>query len=272
VQGQVELKKVGGDIQLNTVAGGIDIKASGDGSVEFHPVSWQAYQLTVGGDLILTMPDDTSADLSIKSGAKDIRIFPGKLDITHNEEELEQTLGEGGPAVLLEAGGRVFIIDDEFTAFSGLKMNLDDLGSIAANFATDTGEYIRENLGHLEQELTESFSGLSESLKEIGLSEEKLKEMGAKIEESSRKVAEKAEVAAIKAQAKYEKRIARARQRALRAQGKIKQFDLDQFLETKSKKSSVSDSERLAILEMLQDKKISPEQAEELLQALEGKS
>jgi len=272
VQGQIELKAVGGDIQIYTVSGGFDVKAGGSGSIEFHPVSWQAYKIIVGSDLTITMPADTSADLSIKSGAKDIKIFPGKLDITHNEEELEHTLGEGGPAVLLTAGGKVFMIDDEFSVLKGIKMNLDDLGDIAGDFTTNTSQYIRNNLDHLEEELAESLSGLSESLKEIGLSEEKLKDLGAKIEESSRKAAEKAEVAAIKAQAKMEKKFARARQKALRAQEKFKQFDLDQFMELQTTKSAVSDSERLAILEMLQEKKITPEQAEDLLQALEGKS
>ncbi len=271
VQGQVELKRVGGDSQIDTVAGGIDIQAGGDGSIEFHPVSWQAYQLEVGGDLLLTIPADTNADLRIKSGAKDIKIFPGKLDIIHQDKELEHALGEGGPTIQLTAGGKVLIIDDEFTAFTGIKMNLDDLGSLTAGFATNTGEQIRDNLEHLEEELTESLSGLSESLKDIGLSEEKLKDLGAKIEESSRKAAEKAEIAAIKAQAKFEKRIAKARLKALKAQEKIKQFDLEQFLESQSGNKTVSDSERMLILEMLQEKKISPEEAEELLKALEGK-
>jgi len=270
IQGQVELKAAGGDVQIDTVSGGVDFKAGGDGTVEFHPVPWQAYQLKAGGDLSLTMPADTNADLTIKSGGRDITIFPGKLDIKHNEKELSHTLGEGGPAVLLTAGGKVFIIDDEFTTFTGIKMNLDDLGSIATGFSADTSEYIRDNLAHLEKDLSESFANLSESLKEIGLSEEKLKELGAKFEQASRETAEKAEAAAIKAQAKVEKKIAKARRKAHKAQEKIKHFDLDQFLETKSKGKSVSDSERLMILEMLQEKKISPEEAEELLAALEG--
>lgn len=272
VQGQIKLEGVGGDIQIDTVSGGIDIKAGGDGSAEFYPVSWQAYQLTVGGDLILSMPDDTNVDLSIKSGEKNISIFPGKLDLKYEQKEVEHTLGEGGPTIMISAGGKVLIVDDDFTALKGIKMNLEDAGSIAADFATNTSEYIRGSLEHLEEDLAESLSGLAESLKDIGLSEEKIKELGTKIEETSRKTAEKAEIAAIKAQAKVEKKVAKARQKALRAQEKIKRFDLDQFLESQSSKSSVSESERLAILEMLQEKKISPEEAEELLQALEGKS
>lgn len=271
VQGQIELKKVGGDIQIDTVAGGIDAMAGGSGTVDFHPVPWQAYRLQVGGGLLLTLPADASADLSIKSKAKDITIFPGKLDITSNEEELEHTLGEGGPTISLIAGGKVFIIDNEFTAFTGIKMNLDNLGSIAAGFSADTTDFIRDNLEHLEEDLAASLSGLSESLKGAGLSEEKLRDLGAQIEETSRKAAEKAEIAAIKAQAKVEKKYAKARRKIIKAQERIKQFDIDKFLETEPDKKSVSESERMLILEMLQEKKISAVEAEELLKALEGK-
>lgn len=271
VQGQVELKGVSGDIQIYTVAGGIDAKSSGSGTINFHPVPWQAYRLQVSGDLSLTIPADTSADLSIKSGSGEITIFPGKLDITSDENEFDHTLGEGGPAILLEAGGKVFIIDDEFTVFTGIKMNLDELGSLAAGFTTDTTDYIRESMGHLETDLRESLSGLSESLEEIGLSEETLRDLVAQIEETSRNAAEKAEIAAIKAQARVEKKIAKARRRAFKAQEKTKQFDLNKFLEPESNKKAVSENERMLILEMLQAKKISAEEAEDLLKALEGK-
>ena len=271
VQGQVELKDVSGDIQIDTVAGGIDANASGSGTFDFHPVPWQAYRLQVGGDLSLTIPADASADLSIESGTKEITIFPGKLDIASREEKMEYTLGEGGPAILLSAGGKVFIIDNEFTVFTGLKMNLDDLGSMASGFTVDTTAYIRDSLDHLEDDLRNSLSGLAESLKGVGLSEEHLRDLGAQIEESSRNAAEKAEIAAIKAQAKVEKKIAKARRKALQAREKTKQFDINKFLEGESNKKAVSENERMLILEMLQNKKITPDEADELLKALEGK-
>lgn len=271
VQGQVELKGVSGDIHIDNVAGGIDAKASGSGTVEIHPVPWQAYRITVSGDLFLTLPADTNADLSISSSARDITIFPGKLDVTSDEGELEYKFGESGPAISLSAGGKVFIVDNEFTVLTGIKTNLDDLGSLAADFKIDTSDYIRDSLDNLEEDLRESLSGLSESLKEIGLSEENLQELRAQIEETSRQAAERAEIAAIKAQAKVEKRIAKARRKALQARDKTKQFDINKFLEAESEKKAVSESERMMILEMLQNKKITPKEAEELLEALEGK-
>lgn len=271
VQGQVELKQVGGDMHLEKIDGGIDINGAGDAMVEFHPVPWQAYQIKANGDISVTMPADSDADLQIQSSSRDITVFPGKLDLVSQEAELEHKLGEGGPAVLLSAAGKVFILDDHFTVMTGFKLNLDDLGDLATGFTTDTSDYIRGSLDHLEEDLRETLSTLSESLEEIGLSEENLANLGVQIEETSRRAAEKAELAAIKAQAKVEKKFAQARRKALAAKEKTKQFDLNKFLETRSKKESVSDSERMLILKMLQEKKISTEEAENLLNALEGK-
>ena len=83
--------------------------------------------------------------------------------------------------------------------------------------------------------------------------------------------AQKAELAATKAQAKLEKNLAKTKRTAQKLKRKSMEFDLDQFLSSDADKRSVSDGERLMILNMLQDKKISPGEADDLLKALEGK-
>ena len=271
VQGQVELKNTGGDVWIEKVDAGIDVQAAGNGTLDFRPVPWQAYRVKVEGDLSITMPLEIDADLEIKSGDADIKLYPGKLDLISKEKKLSHQLGEGGTSLRFFAGGKVVILDDEFTVFSGIKMNLEDLGDLTVDFSTSTSDQIKHSLGNLEEELRESLSGLSESLEDIGLSEEHLRDLGLRIEESSRRAAEKAEIAALKAQAKAEKMIAKARRKALDARQKTKHFDLNEFLESKAKKDSVSDQERLLILKMLQEKKISAEEADNLLKALEEK-
>jgi hypothetical protein len=271
VQGQLELKDVSGDLQIEQVAGGIDVRAVGDARLELHPVIWQAYRVEVKGDISLTIPMESDADLKISSEVGDINLFPGKLDIRSSDNHLEYQLGEGGTPIQLSAVGKVFIIDDEFTVLTGIKLNFEDLGHLTADLSTSAADQIRDSLDHLESDLRESLSDLSASLEDIGLSEEYLKDLGEQIEETSRKAAEKAEIAAIKAQAKAEKRIAKARLKVLHAREKTKQFDVNKFLEKKANKDSVSKQERLLILNMLQEKKISPDEADRLLKALEGK-
>ena len=150
-------------------------------------------------------------------------------------------------------------------------MHAKDLGSFSADFSAKTADQIKSSLGNLEQDLKESLSGLTESLEEFGLSEENLRKLGVQIEETSKLAAEKAELAAVKAQARVEKKIAKARRKTLKAQAKLKEFDLGEFLEEQTGKQEVNESERLLILEMLQGKKITLAEADELLKALEGK-
>lgn len=272
VKGLVGLKTVNGDLLIEKIGGGVEAKASGDGTLDFSPVPWQAYRVDVGGNLSFSLPEDCNADLSIKSGKGDISIFLGDLDIKSTKTELNQQLGEGGTAILLSAGGSVFLSGDDFDLMTGFKLNLEDFKDFSADFAVQTGDQIKENLVDLETELRASMADLEKTLEEMGLSEENLKEFGIRIEESSKMAAEKAELAALKAQAKVEKKIAQARRKALKAQAKVKEFDLGDFLEEASGKEAVKDSERLLILEMLQEKKITPDEAEELLKALEGRS
>ncbi len=59
--------------------------------------------------------------------------------------------------------------------------------------------------------------------------------------------------------------------KALKFKSKTKEFDVNEFLTLQEQKRTVSTEERMLILEMLQKKKISPEEADDLLQALEGK-
>lgn len=271
IRGQISLRQVSGDIVLAEMGGGIEIYAGGEGTIDFRPVPWQAYKIEVGGNLSVSLPEDCDANLVIKSSEKDISLTLGDLDIKSQSEELTQQVGEGGPTVILSAGGKIFVSGDDFSVFTGIKMNLDDFGSFAADFSAHTADQIKNSLGNLEFDLQESLSGLSETLEEIGLSEENLKNFGVQIEETSRMAAEKAELAAIKAQAKVEKKIASARKKALRAQAKVKQFDLGEFLETHAERKTVNEAERLMILEMLQEKKISLDEADGLLKALEGK-
>ena len=271
IKGQVSLQQVGGDVHLEKVDGGINLTAGGEARLSFNPVSWQAYQVNAGGDISASIPDDSSVALSIHSEEADITVIIGDLDQKLKEKDLSLQLGEGGAPLMLSAGGKVFLTGDDFTWLTNIKINAEELGNLAGDFSNQTAEQIRNQLGGLEEDLRVSLSGLSESLDSMGISEENLQNIARQIEDSSREVAHKAEIAAIKAQAKVEKRIALARKKAIKFKSKSKEFDVNKFLAMHEQKKAVSADERMLILNMLQKKKISPEEADDLLQALEGK-
>ncbi len=271
IKGQISLQHVGGDVHLDKVGGGIEVITGGDARLSFNPVPWQAYQVKAGGDISASIPDESAVDLSIHSAKEDITVIVGDIDQKLNDKDFSQQLGEGGPALMLSAGGQVFLTGDSFTWLSNIKINANELENLAVDFSSQTAEQIKNQLGHLEEDLRESLSGLSESLDSMGISEENLQKIASQIEDSSRFVVHKAEIAAVKAQAKVEKKIALARKKAFKFKSKTKEFDVNEFLASQEQKRSVSADERMLILEMLQKKKISPEEADDLLQALEGK-
>ena len=271
IQGQLSLQGVGNDIQINRVAGGLSAKAGGDGQVNFSPVPWQAYQISAAKNLSIGFPDDCNAELSLQSGENEIIIKLGSIDEKINQKKHKKVLGEGGAAVSLSAGGTLFISSDKYSWFSGLEMSAEEFENLAHDFSSQTAEQIKNHLGNLKVDLKVSLSGLSDSLDSLGLSDENLKDLKEQLEETGRLAAQKAETAAIRTTAKVEKNIAKIQRKALKMKRKSSEFDLNAFLSDQVEKRDVSEKERLMILEMLQEKKISPDEADELLRALEGK-
>jgi hypothetical protein len=223
------------------------------------------------GNLSAGLPDDCSAELRLQSDASDITIKLGEIDKRIREFEVNQTIGEGGPTLMLSAGGKIHISSDTYSWFSGIQFDSKEFEDLAGDFSQQTADQIMDHLSHLETDLRETLGGLSESLDSIGLSEEKLNEIKSHLEETSRKAVQKAEIAAVKAKAQVEKSIAKAQREAKKIKRKTSQFDLNQFLASRAEKQVVTEKERLMILEMLQENKISLEEADELLRALEGK-
>ena len=270
LQGQLSLEKVGNDVQVNRVAGGISIQAGGDGQINFSPVPWQAYQITVSGNLSIGLPDDCDAELSLESGEKEIIIKLGRIDEKINQHQHKKVFGEGGAVVMLRSGGKLHLSSDKYSWLSGFEMSAEEFENLALNFSDQTAQQIRNHLGNLEVDLKESLSSLSENLDSLGLSDENLMDLKDQLEQARLLAVQKAEAAAVKATAKIEKNIAKAQRKAQKMKRKSSEFDLSEFLADKIEQRGASEKERLLILEMLQEKKISPDEADELLKSLEG--
>lgn len=268
VDGQYADKGVGGDLHLNKVGGGIETSAGGDIQAIFSPVPWQAYDLRAGGALYAQIPEDTNASFKIKSKKEVINLNINGETQRIQEKEYEFEMGEGGPQVSLSAGDEVMLSTEsggwspEFTFDA-------DFEGLAEQITQQTTAQIQDQLSSMEKHLHEHLSGVAESLESLDLPEEKMRQVQEKIREASQRAAQKAQKAAQKAEAKLEYKIAKAQRKARRQR---KSFDLEDFLtEKEQERTEVSEDERLMILNMLSEKKITAEQADELLAALEGK-
>jgi hypothetical protein len=287
VDGQVMAKMIGGSFHLRDVGGGISADVGGNVTIEFSPVSWQAYDVKSGGDLRCHIPGDADATFEIFSGAQSIQIKTPTISTKLEEGDHSLTLGEGTTTVKLTAGGSVSIATRE-SDWEGIQdFDIDfgkEIGSMAEEIAEQATLQIESQLEMLEENLNVHLSGLATSLSSAGLSEERTQEIKERLERAKVHAAARAEAAAERAKVKLELRVAAVQRKAGRKAraAKVRAARKDRYSRGErgftvmaaahpKPVDPVSEEERMMILQMLEDKKIGVEQAEKLLAALEGK-
>lgn len=274
VDGQFFCTGIGGGLRLSDISGGVTATAGGNARVDISPVPWQVYEITAGGNLRCSVPEDINAEISFTSGAQSIRIkFPDQTQ-TLKKTTHQQEFGDGGTPINLNAGGKIDLIgmsaDWDTDAYADAFVDDDgDISSMVRDIARQTTEQLNAHLGVLDSHLSE----LSTTLEQAGLSEERTSEIQERLELARQRATRRAEEAARRAQSKIERKLAAAQRKASRQPQRFRpktvNVDID-ALRTEAQGEPVSDDERMLILEMLQEGQLSVEQADELLAALEG--
>jgi len=242
VEGKVALDHVGSDLYVRAVGSGVKVVAGSDATLYLDPLPGQEYTITAGDDILLRLPPDANVELHLTGGsAGSIHVdFPNvKLD----EESQTQTvtLGSGAAKITLTAG-------DELVVTSRAER-----WESAADFGVgllDGVEVIIPPIPPLPPDFSERINR--------------------RLEAAMERAHRKAEVAMRRAEVKV--RAAEARSRRMQAHMRVGPWKWDLTPHGPVEKGApVSDEERLAVLRMLQEKKITLEEAEKLLAALEGK-
>lgn len=281
VDGQFHCETIGGALRLSDISGGISASAGGNARVAISPVPWQAYAITAGGSIRCQVPDDLNANVSFTSGVQSISIkFPNQ-SLAIKEGTYQHEFGDGGASIMFNAGAKINLVgissdwdpDTGADVDAGANIDIgDDLSSMVEDITRQTTEQISAHLGVLDSHLSE----LSTTLEQAGIPEDRTREIQERLELVRQRATQRAQDAARRAQSKIEKKLASAQRKvareARRAHHKSKSIDVDAIRASAQKGSDpVSDEERMLILQMLQEDKVSVEQADELLAALDGK-
>jgi hypothetical protein len=254
VRGQLTVSAAAGDLRLADIAGGVTATAGGDASVSLSPAPGQAYRVSAGGDLVLRVPPGASARVSMTSNANQIRVRAAGVPNGAGKGSRQVTLGAGDAEVVLAAGGDILLAEDAESRPA------DDIGvRLEAEF-TSMGEAI----GRRAQEAAERAARHAE----------------AHAQRAAQKAARKAE--------RIAERVAREAERQTRDWPFSRRgFPFEAPFGSPSPRPGprpapqpaprpapqpVTDEERLAVLRMVEQKKITVEQAEQLLAALEGRT
>lgn len=310
VAGEVVAENVGGDLYLRDVGADARGEAGGDIilNVEFAPN--HAYAFEAGGDILCRLSEAGSAHIEADSGGEVSVNLPGaKVEGSDNDKTV--TLGEGLAKVTLEAGGDISITTSsgdpdtmgEFGDHFG-----DEFGVMAEEFAahieSQVEAQIESQMAGFEQHLNEQLAHLNVRAGHVDA-----EKIAARAREAAERVSEKmrrkGEAAQRRAEALAE--AARRREDAARRREEAARRREEQQAERGKRKLSyafkfdapraptpptaplpprpptgpipratppaeaVSNEERMTILRMVEQKKITVEDAEKLLAALEGK-
>jgi hypothetical protein len=265
IDGQISASGIGKDLIAKECGGGIEAEAGKDIHLSFSPVPWQAYDLRAGGDIRVRVPEDANADLTLESDIASIKLLIGEETETFSEKEVTYQLGEGGASLKLSARKELLVTagSGRFIPDLGFELDFaDDLGRILEDISVNTSR----QLASLEDQLNKQLADLPGTLESAGVTDEKIREIQAKVEQAHERASQKIQEATQKAQHKMEQTLADIQEQKQEPE----EVDLEEFFSGIDQTTGrVSEEERLMILRMLQEKKITAEQADELLSALE---
>lgn len=231
VDGNVTLDSVADDLALRGARGNIKVNVGDDVVVYLEPKADGAYAVNAGDDILLVLPKNANATVSMQGDAIDVD-WPG---IEKDQEATQRVvvLGDGSAKISLNAGGDVRLTNKADAAESA-----DEFGNFAG--------------------LNFDWSGFGDRISR-------------QVEQATVRAAKRAEEAARRVERHVERQTRRGRVGV-----DFGRWNWDfkggpkPPTPPEPPTEPVAEEERMTILKMLAEKKITAQQAEELLNALEG--
>jgi hypothetical protein len=257
IKGSVKLN-AGADLYLRDAEGDVSAQSGSDAVLYLMPKTGQKVDVQAGSDILLRLPAKTDAELSLQ-GCDDesIRVDLPGIDPVEMGMFRKLTLGSGSAKINLIAGSEVIVTsrEEEWE-------NMAEFDPLGREGPFSPGE----------------FPGISSDMHE---------RISRRIEEATRR-ALKASVRTQEQSERVQRRVEAAMRRAEEKMRSAERRTMHMGISVgrwgvntnrpgspvpppASPSEPVTDEERLTILKLLQEKKISLQEAEKLLAALEGK-
>lgn len=278
VQGQIN-----GNLVLKDLEGNARAEVNGNMTVSLDPSPGSQIELTAHGNLVCRLVEDASARVSIARAAQIVVKIPDIETAAGVKAPFEITLGEGDAQVVLAADSNLVLsaLPSDWE-LGELDVDLgEDFESIAETLGEQISRQVEAQLELLEQQLETQLENLTASLGSAGLSAERAERIARRAQEASERARARAEEKLRQAQERMQRKLEAARRRAeakaraaeRAARDRRKRPTVFSWSSTPPppQPEPISDEERLMILQMLEQGKITPEEAEQLLAALEGK-
>ena len=264
VTGDVFIANVGSDLHLREVQGNLEANIGDDAVLYLHPHDDATYQVNAGDDIMLRLAADSlDVEMTLSAGNHLAVNLPDVEKTDDNPRTL--SLGLATAKLTFSAGNDLRVTNranawEDFADFDTFVET--DFSGLADNFA--------ENISGLMEEFPDTFvERFSEKLDTFP--DEFVEKIISKVDSSTRKMDQKMRQAEHKMRRAEHKARRAARQAERKAERhKIKFRGIRPPNAPTPPSSPVSEDERLLILKMLEEKKISASDAEKLLSALEA--
>lgn len=230
VEGSVTLDSVGDDLALRGARGDIKVNVGEDVVVYLEPTADGVYSITAGDDILLVLKSNANVTLTMSGDEIDVD-WPG-VENQGDVTERVLVLGDGLARITLSAGGDIRVTND----------------ANAGNSAEEFGNFAGMNF---------DWSGFGERISR-------------QVEQATARAAKRAEEAARRVERHAERHARRWRGTVNAGPWNWESGPKGVPTPPTPPSEPVAEEERMAILKMLAEKKISAEQAEQLLNALDG--
>jgi hypothetical protein len=293
IAGDFAADSIAAHLTLQKVEGNITAHVLGNATLSLEPKPGQTYEVEAHGVLTCKIPTKANASLEISGHGPIVTNLGGQTETTEGTYSI--SLGDGSAHITLTGYGPVSVLESENSGPSS-EIDLEDIDlemdTLSQQISRQVTEQIEIQMGMLEAQMDAlvDTAGISQEKADRirTRTQEKLARAQEKIARAQERAAQKIEMARRTATRKAERGGDRA------ASKKSSEFSIGidaarlgvrtglstareaisaVFGDSKSSPASdpVSDDERMMILNMLAEKKISIQEAEVLLAALEGR-
>jgi len=248
VEGRVTLKSVRGDLSARDLEAGAAVEhVGGDVSLNTALAAGASYRFEANGDISAKVEIGSGARLTLEGGEVHCRLPLQFAERTRSR--IVGALGDGSAELILRADGDLSVTEQ------GESLGWEGSGQLESQMESWAQQF--------EAQMTDMQRKLEERLANVPYV-------------NSEHVARRAQEAAERARRQAERAAERARMRAERASRKHEhrghgmRWSWSPPPPPKPPAEPISDAERMAILKMVQDKKITADEASKLLAALES--
>jgi hypothetical protein len=273
-----------GNLNLSDVGGSAKASADGNIMLRLDPAPGHQFEFISHGNLFCRLSEDASVEISVPK-ASQVRVdLPGIHASAPVQTPYALTVGEGDAKLTLSADGDV-VLDTHALDWDMEDFDIDigkEVEDMADAVSLQISQQVESQMHMVEEQLNAQLSSLSMQLSAAKLSNEQRRRIEDQARQAGERAASRAQEKMRRAQEKMEQKMAamhrkmemknRERERATRRAQRSWSFNVPTPpVPPAPPGEPVSEDERLMILRMLQDKKITMEQAEQLLSALEDK-